>query len=114
MSKLLRRAVVLMRFIAFLPFFLRELVMANVQVAIEVVSPRNRMSPGIIRVPLHVKSDFQVMMFANLISLTPGTLSLEVEDDRSALFVHGLHVNNPDDFRSKMRALESRLQEVFR
>jgi multicomponent Na+:H+ antiporter subunit E len=112
--RIARRALVIARFIAFLPFFLRELVLANVQVALEVITPTNRMRPGIIRVPLRVRSDLQIMLFANLISLTPGTLTLEVTEDRSSLYVHGLHVKDPEDFRSKMGALEDRLLRVFR
>lgn len=109
-----RWLVVTGRAFGFLPFFLWELVLANAQVALEVVSPRNRMRPGIIRVPLKAERDLEIMLIANLISLTPGTLTLEVTDDRSALFVHGLHISTPDRFRARIAKMEQRLLKVMR
>lgn len=109
-----RPAIVLWRALWFIPFFLWELLLANLQVALEVVRPRHRMEPGIIRVPLRAESDLEITLFANLISLTPGTLTLGVTDDRSGLYVHGLHVRSPDHFRGRLARLEDRLLGVMR
>lgn len=102
------------RTLRFIPFFLWELLLANLQVALEVVRPRHRMDPGIIRVPLNARSDLEITFFANLISLTPGTLTVGVAKDRSALYVHGLHVKNPQHFRARLARLEDRLLRVMR
>lgn len=102
------------RTLGFIPFFLWELLLANLQVALEVVRPRHRMEPGIIRIPLRASSDLEITFFANLISLTPGTLTLGVAKDRSALYVHGLHVRSPDHFRQRLARLEDRLLKVTR
>lgn len=109
-----RAAIVLVRSFRFIPFFLWELLLANLQVALEVVRPRPRIEPGIIRVPLRARSDLEITFFANLISLTPGTLTLGVTKDRSALYVHGLHVRSPDDFRGRLARLEDRFLKVTR
>jgi multicomponent Na+:H+ antiporter subunit E len=95
-------------------FFLWELVLANALVAWEVITPTNRTSPAVVRVPLRCASNTEIALFANLISLTPGTLSLECSVDRSALYVHGLHVRSAESFRARLARLEDRLLEVTR
>lgn len=100
--------------IRFLGIFLVQLVAANALVTWEVLTPRHYMRPGIIRVPIRSRTDLEVTLLANLISLTPGTISLEVAEDRRALFVHGLHVLSPDHFRVRIRTMEDRLLRVLR
>ena len=95
-------------------FFLRELVKANVRVAIEVISPVHHMKPGIVAIPLDLKTDLEITTLANLITLTPGTLSLDVSDDRRVLYVHSMFVDDPDDFRREIKdGFERRVHEVF-
>lgn len=72
--------------------FLRELVLSSVRVAWEALTPGYGMEAGIICVPLDVQSDLGITLFANLISLTPGTLSLEVAEDRKCLYVHSMYI----------------------
>ena len=78
--------------------FIYELIVANVQVAYEVITPGLKMTPGIIMVPLDVKSDLAITLLANMISLTPGTLSIDVSNDKKVLFVHAMYIRNREDF----------------
>jgi multicomponent Na+:H+ antiporter subunit E len=89
---------VLPRFVGFVLFFFFELLKANLQVAYEVMTPRLNMKPGIVKVPLDAKTDFEITMLANLISLTPGTLSIDVSADKKVLYVHAMHVNDKEKF----------------
>ncbi|ASQ89602.1 Na+/H+ antiporter subunit E [Prosthecochloris sp. GSB1] len=99
----------------FLLYFLKELVIANLKVAFDIVTPKDYMEPGIIAVPLDVKSDIEITLFANLVTLTPGTLSLDVSPDRRTLYVHALYVEDPARFRYELKnGLEKRLIEVMR
>jgi multicomponent Na+:H+ antiporter subunit E len=82
----------------FLLFFLWELLLANLRVAYDVITPKYSMQPGIVAVPLDAKTDAEITLLANLITLTPGTLSLDVSDDRKALYVHGIYISDPDEF----------------
>lgn len=75
--------------------FLRELLMSAVRVAWIVVQPRMPLNPGIVAFPLSLKRDGHITLLANLITLTPGTLSVDVSDDRRTLFVHAIDV--PDE-----------------
>lgn len=73
--------------------FLRELVLSAVQVAAYVLQPSLSIRPAIVRYPLNVQTDREITMLANMISLTPGTLSLDVAPDRSAIYVHAISVS---------------------
>jgi multicomponent Na+:H+ antiporter subunit E len=90
--------VALPRFIGFILFFLWELLKANIHVAYEVMTPKLNMKPGIIKVPLDAKTDLEITILANLISLTPGTLSIDVSTDRKVLYVHAMHVTDKEKF----------------
>ena len=91
-----------------------DLLAANVVVAWEVITPVHNVRPGIVRVPLVASSDFEIALLANLVSFTPGTLTLEVTEDRTALYVHALHMESPESVRRQVSRLESRLLRVLR
>jgi multicomponent Na+:H+ antiporter subunit E len=100
----------LWRAIGFGAFYLWELVISSIRVAIDVLNPWLDVRPAVVRVPLAVRSDAEVTMLANLISLTPGTLSLEVEEGNRAIFVHAMDVADPDALRRDIHdALERRV-----
>lgn len=95
-------------------FFLWELLVSSLRVAWDVVTPRHRMRPAIVAVPLDVTRDGEITLLANLISLTPGTLSLDVSEDKKTLFVHAMYVDDPEDFRRDLkRNFERRVMGVL-
>lgn len=78
-----------------LGYFLAKLVEANAVVAWEVITPSNAsVTEGIVAVPLAETSDSVVALVANAISLTPGTLTLEVERNPTVLYIHVLHLRS--------------------
>ncbi len=89
---------ILPRVIGFLFYFIYEVIIANLQVAYEVMTPGLNVTPGIIRIPLDVETDLEISLLANLITLTPGTLSLDVSDDKKVLYVHSMYVKDKDEF----------------
>lgn len=100
--------------IAFVGFFIKELFKANLRVALDVVTPAHDMRPGVVAIPLTVTTDAQITLLANVISLTPGTLSLDVSDDRSVLYIHAMYVDDPDELRHEIKAgFERRVLEVL-
>lgn len=101
--------------LSFLVFFLRELVIANVRVAIDILSPRLRMQPRVVAYPLDAKTDLEITLIANLISLTPGTLSLDVSDDRRTLYIHVMHAPDADVVRRQIKdGVEQRALALIR
>lgn len=77
-----------------------ELVVSSLSVAWDVLTPRHRARPGIIAVPLKAKGEAEVLLVTNLISLTPGTLSLDVTEDCNTLYVHAMFADDPAKIRA--------------
>ena len=95
-------------------YFLKEILLSNAAVARSILRPVSSLSPGIVAVPLDLTSDAGITVLANLITLTPGTLSLDVSPDRRTLYVHALDVGDPDTFRREVKeGFERRVKEVF-
>ena len=101
--------------IRFLGFYLREMTIANIKVAAEVITPRTISRPAILAVPLDARTDLEITLFANLLALTPGTLAIDLSPDRRTLYVHALFVGDPDAYRTHLkRDLERRVLELVR
>lgn len=101
--------------LSFTLFFVKELVAANLRVAYDVLTIRHHMKPGVVAIPLDVETDLEITLLANLITLTPGTLSLDVSQDRKVLYVHGMYVADIRDFRRSIKeGFERRVMELLR
>ncbi|MDR5866596.1 Na+/H+ antiporter subunit E [Halomonas koreensis] len=101
------------RLLGFMAFFLRQLVMANFKVAYDIVTPPWYMRPGVIAMPLTARREFEIALVANLISLTPGTLSLDVSDDRRVLYIHAMFLDDEPALRRSLAELERRALALF-
>ncbi len=84
-------------------FFLRELVVANLRLARDVVSTGHSIKPGIIAVPLDANRDSEIMLLAALINLTPGSVALDVSPDRKVMYVHSMYVETADAARAEIK-----------
>lgn len=96
--------------------FIAELALAAWRVAILVISPNmhKRLAPSIIAYPLTVTRDVEITLLANLITLTPGTLSVDVSEDRSVLYIHVLEMHDRDEVIASIKnGFEARIIEVF-
>jgi multicomponent Na+:H+ antiporter subunit E len=103
------------KIISFTFFFFKELIKANLQVAYDVITPKFYMQPGIVKIPLDATTDLEITLLANLITLTPGTLSLDVSDDKKVLYVHAMYIKDRDQFvQSVKTGFERRLLEILR
>lgn len=101
--------------IGFLFYFLKEVVESSLRVAWDVITPTHYNRPGIVAIPLNARTDLEITLVANLISLTPGTLSLDVSPDRRTLYIHAMFAEDPDGIRRDIRdGLERRLLELLR
>jgi multicomponent Na+:H+ antiporter subunit E len=65
--------------------------------------------------PLDARTDEEITMLANLVTLTPGTVCLDVSEDRRTMFIHAMFVNDPDELRNEIKqGLERRVLELLR
>ncbi len=99
----------------FLIFFIKELIVANLRVAWHVITPASFFKPGIIAVPLEEMSDLEATLLANILTLTPGSFSVDLSTDRRVLYVHVMDVDDPDKVRREIKEqYEKQLLEVMR
>jgi len=106
-----RRPLALLGFVARVLF---DIVIANVQVARLILGPTPALQPTFVEYPLQLSHDFAISLLASTISLTPGTVSADISDDRRTLLIHGLNVADPDELiRTIKQRYETPLMEVF-
>lgn len=92
--------------------FFRELAVSVKDVLVMVLDPRIPIRSAIVAVPLDVKSDAAITLVANMITLTPGTTSLHVSEDKSTLYVHVMNVSD-ESVRAIKEGFEARVREVL-
>lgn len=103
------------RVLRLIGFFHYELVVSSIRVVWDVVTPPILARPGIIAVPLEPANDGEIFLLSSLVSLTPGTLSLDVSDDRRTLYVHAMFADDPEDVRQSVKeGMERRVLAVTR
>jgi multicomponent Na+:H+ antiporter subunit E len=99
----------------FLVFFIKEMLSAGFRVAWDVLTPKHYNRPGIIAYPLEPMSSLEITLLAKVISLTPGTLSLDVSPDERILYIHAMFIDDADQLRRDIKdRLERPLLEVLR
>jgi multicomponent Na+:H+ antiporter subunit E len=101
--------------IALIGYFLRELLLSSWRVVVQVLRPRMQMRPAVVAIPLDVQSDAGITLLGNLITLTPGTLTLDVSTDRRTMYVHTMDVGEDvAAFRRSIKeGFERRILEVL-
>ena len=103
-----------LRLVVSLLRFLGEIVRANLRVAYEVATPGFHMQPAIMVVPTRARGPVELVLLANAISLTPGTLTLEVDEPRRMLYVHTLYAPSREEFLTGIVRLEDILLDATR
>lgn len=96
--------------------FFYELVLSALRVSALVISPniKAKLKPGIVAFPLTAKTDVEITLLANLITLTPGTLSVDVSEDRKMIYVHAISIDDRDALiRDIADGFERKIIEVF-
>ena len=94
--------------------FVYELLMSAWRMVKIVLSPKLDLKPGIFAYELKVTTDFQITLLANMITLTPGTLSVDVSEDRSTLYVHAIDCSDPEAARADIaNGFETKILEAF-
>ncbi len=96
-------------------FYVKEVVLSNLRVAHDVLTPRHRMKPGILRVDVEGLTDWQIFFMSNLITMTPGTLGLTVSQDHRSLYIHAMYIDgSPEELaRSLRKDYGRRVQSVL-
>ncbi len=99
--------------VAYLTLFLRELATANVDVAYRVLAPSMPIQPTVVELPLRVESDLAITTIANSITLTPGTLTMDYDDDTNTFYIHTIAGGDRDSVVEPIRAWEDYAIRIF-
>lgn len=103
------------KILSFVVYFLYQMIKANLQVAYDVMTPKYFMKPGVVRYPLNATTEFEINLLSTMISLTPGTLILDISEDKKTMYIHVMYLENPETFvRETKTGLERRLLEILR
>lgn len=103
------------RVMSLLLLFLKELALSAFRVAVLVLKPNMNVKPGILAFRLTVDRDFEIALLANLITLTPGTLSVDVSRDRKWLYVHAVDCSDLEGAKRDIaEGFERKILEAFR
>lgn len=98
----------------YIPFFSLQCVKANIDVAYRVIHPKMPIMPGIVRVKTRLKSKIGRTILANSITMTPGTLSVDIKDEY--LYIHWIKVYSEDEEEATkiiVRRFERLLLKIF-
>lgn len=96
--------------IGFVFFFIWSVIKANARVAADVATPTKlQIKPGVIGMPLQLDSAVGITILANFITLTPGTLSLDISDDRTVLYIHAMYLDDEDALLCELKDIEQRI-----
>ncbi len=97
--------------IVYIPVFVFELIKANIDIARRVLSPTIPLNSGFVKVKTELDGDFAKLTLANSITLTPGTLTVDVKDDE--LFIHCVDVPGETEEENR-KAISSTFERILR
>ncbi|WP_186576479.1 Na+/H+ antiporter subunit E [Aquibacillus kalidii] len=95
--------------------FFKELLLSNIEIVKLVYKPKQTFEPGIFALPTELKSNWEITILANLITLTPGTLSVAVSDDNSFIYIHAMDIGDSEESINSIKdTFEKAIMEVTR
>ena len=103
-------------FFSYLPLFIWECIKANIDVAYRVTHPNLPINPGIVKVKTTLKSDTGLTFLANSITLTPGTMSVDIDREKGIIYIHWIDVKDKDILKATeiiVHTFENILKRIF-
>ena len=93
---------------------MKDIVVANVEVALWIIGPVKKLKPSFVAIPINIQSDLGITILASTVSLTPGTVSAEVSEDKQWLYIHALHLDNENELIETIKQrYEQPIKEIF-
>ncbi|MFD1927558.1 Na+/H+ antiporter subunit E [Sporosarcina siberiensis] len=93
--------------------FFRELTLSNISVLLLVIKPKLNIKPMIFAMPTELEHDWEITLLSSLITLTPGTIVINVSDDQNTLYIHAIHVDDVDEAIDSIKnSFEKAIKEV--
>jgi len=97
----------------FIIYYLFQLIRSNIQIAIVTLSPRLNIKYGFIEVPLILKSDFGLLLFSNLVSMTPGSLVTDIDKTRTMATVHVIYTTSENEIVDEVQKMQQKIKRFI-
>ena len=95
-------------------YFVKELLVANLRVAADVLSRDTVIRPAVVAIPLDITSDAEILLLSALINITPGSVTIDLSEDRRTLYVHVMHMTTAEQSRHEIKSgFEQRVKRLF-
>ncbi|MFW6290568.1 MAG: Na+/H+ antiporter subunit E [Mariniphaga sp.] len=98
--------------IVFIGYYLVKLVQSNFYIAYDILTPKMHMKPAIMEVPVILNTDAGLLLFSNLLSMTPGTLSIDVSSDKKTLLVHVLYFSTNEIMQKDFDGMQHKIKRI--
>lgn len=98
--------------IEFVGYYLFKLVQANLFIAYDILTPKMHINPAFMKVPVNLKTDAGLLLFSNLLSMTPGTLSIDVSKDKKTLLVHVLYYSSEELMQKDFNGMQNKIKRI--
>jgi multisubunit Na+/H+ antiporter MnhE subunit len=96
----------------FVVYYLYNLVTANLYIAWDILTPKMHMKPAFMEVPVKLESDFGLLLFSNLLSMTPGTISIDISEDKKTVQVHVLYYKTDEIMLSEFYTMQEKIKRI--
>jgi len=99
--------------LSFLVFYISKVFQANFELAFHILSPRLKMRPGILKIPVALTNSQAILLLVNMITMTPGTLTMDVSEDKRYIYVHFLFLLDEEKKTREIKNLEKKIENLF-
>ena len=99
--------------IVFIVFYLNRLIRSNIMIAYDILTPTYYMKPAIVKIPVRLTADHRILALVNLVTMTPGTLSIDLSEDKKMLYIHTLYMEEPEVLHKEIIILEDMILKAF-
>ena len=97
----------------FFLFYLAKVFQANIELAFHILSPRLKMKPGIMKIPVNLTHPQAILLLVNMITMTPGSLTMDLSEDKRFIYVHFLFLLDEEKKFREIKNLEKRIANLF-
>ncbi|MFW6246016.1 MAG: Na+/H+ antiporter subunit E [Tangfeifania sp.] len=98
----------------FVGFYLYNLAAANIYIAWDILTPKMRMKPAFMEIPVNLETDLGLLLFSNLLSMTPGTISMDISEDKKTVYVHVLYYKSDEIMLSDFSRMQDKINRITR
>lgn len=96
----------------FIVYYLYNLAKANLYIAWDILTPKMRMKPAFMEIPVRLETDFGLLLFSNLLSMTPGTISMDISEDKKTVRVHVLYYKTDEIMLNDFYRMQEKIERI--